>query len=187
MAEIQGGDILIDDVSIQNIPRNDLRRRLFAMPQDPLFLPGSVRVNIDPFSEHDDDSIISALEEVGMLDVIQERGGLDVNMETMTLSKGQQQLFCLTRAILSKAKVVLLDEITSSVDLATETAMMAAVERNFADRTIIAIAHRLHTIRGFDKIVVLDQGRIVETGSPDELLSHESAFRELWNDSNSGN
>lgn len=102
MAEIQDGYILIDDTSIQNIPRNSLRRHLFAMPQDPLFLPGSVRYNVDPFSEHCDEAIYSALRQVGVLDVMIERGGLDVNMDIVNLSKGQQQLFCLTRAVLSK-------------------------------------------------------------------------------------
>lgn len=180
MAEIHDGDIFIDDTSIQNVPRNNLRRCLFAIPQDPLFLPGSVRYNIDPFSEHCDEAICSALSQVGVLHVITERGGLDVEMDTVTLSKGQQQLFCLTRAVLSKSKVILLDEITSSVDSSTEAAMMDVVERVFSDRTIIAIAHRLHTIRGFDRIIVLDQGMVIETGSPDDLLARQSAFRGLW-------
>lgn len=180
MAEILSGDVLVDGERIKSFPRNELRRRLFSMPQDPLFLPGTVRFNADPFLEYTDRSILEALEEVGIHDIISSRGGLDADMGTVTLSKGQQQLFCLTRALLSKARIILLDEITSSVDAATEKAMMNVIERKFVDRTVLAIAHRLHTIRNFDKIVVLDRGKVIEAGSPDDLLSKPSAFRELW-------
>ena len=180
MAEIQSGEILVDEALIRHMPRNSLRRQLFAMPQDPLFFPGTVRWNIDPFSEHCDEEILSALQQVGVIDVITERGGLDAKMYNITLSKGQQQLFCLTRAVLSKSKVVLLDEITSSVDLATEAAMMDVVEEAFPDRTVLAVAHRLHTIRNFDMIIVLDQGRVIETGPPQMLLECKGAFWQLW-------
>jgi ABC-type multidrug transport system fused ATPase/permease subunit len=183
MAEIQSGDVLVDGQSIKSFPRNELRRRLFSLPQDPLLLPGTVRFNADPFLEHSDRSILEALEDVGIREVISSRGGLDADLGSITLSKGQQQLFCLTRALLSKSRVILLDEITSNVDAATETAMMKVIERRFADRTVLAIAHRLHTIRNFDKIVVLDKGKIIEVGSPEELLSQESAFRGLWESS----
>ena len=184
MAEIQSGRVLIDEASIDGLSRNSIRHQLFTMPQDPLFFPGTVRYNIDPFSEHSDAQLLSALQQVGIVDIITERGGLDAKMDTITLSKGQQQLFCLTRAVLSNSKVVLLDEITSSVDMATEAAMMDVVERIFPDRTILAIAHRLHTIRNFDLVIVLDQGRVIETGSPQTLLERRGVFWELWEDSN---
>ncbi|KAK7222510.1 hypothetical protein V2G26_010513 [Clonostachys chloroleuca] len=181
MAEVQSGDILIDGISVKSMPRNVARRRIITMPQEALFLPGSVRSNVDPLNEHADEAIFSALNEVGILDIIIARGGLSANMETMALSHGQQQLFCLTRVILSSSKIVLLDEITSSVDAVTEAKMMEVVERTFHDRTVVAIAHHLHTIRNFDKIIVLDKGYVVEVGSPDELLGNPlSVFRELW-------
>ncbi|CAH0058330.1 unnamed protein product [Clonostachys solani] len=181
MAELQSGDILIDGISVKSMPRNVARRRIITMPQEALFLPGSVRSNVDPLNEHPDEAIFSALNEVGILDIILARGGLSANMEAMALSHGQQQLFCLTRVILSSSKVVLLDEITSSVDAITEAKMMEVVERTFHDRTVVAIAHHLHTIRNFDKIIVLDKGCVVEAGSPKELLGNPlSVFRELW-------
>uniref|UniRef100_A0A8H7N605 ABC transporter n=1 Tax=Bionectria ochroleuca TaxID=29856 RepID=A0A8H7N605_BIOOC len=181
MAEVQSGDILIDGISVKSMPRNVARRRIITMPQEALFLPGSVRSNVDPLNEHPDEAIFSALNEVGILDIIIARGGLSANMEAMALSHGQQQLFCLTRVILSSSKIVLLDEITSSVDAVTEAKMMEVVERTFHDRTVVAIAHHLHTIRNFDKIIVLDKGCVVEVGSPDELLGNPlSVFRELW-------
>lgn len=101
-------------------------------------------------------------------------------MDSLSLSKGQQQLFCLARGLLGDSRIIVLDEMTSSVDAATEEKMMSLISERFADRTVLAIAHHLHTIRNFDMIVVLDHGRIVETGSPEELLSRESVFQELW-------
>ncbi|KAH8599078.1 ABC transporter-like protein [Bisporella sp. PMI_857] len=180
LAEIESGDILIDGISMKTIPRNTVRRRLVAMPQEPLLLSGTVRFNADPFSEHSNESILSALQEVGIRSVVVAGGGLGAQMDTIPLSRGQRQLFSLTRPILSKSRIVVLDEMTSSVDAATEAKMMEVVRDKFAGRTVVAVAHHLRTIRDFDKIVVLDQGRMIETGSPDELLARPSIFRELW-------
>ncbi|KAI9167867.1 ABC multidrug transporter B [Paramyrothecium foliicola] len=180
MAEIEGGDALIDGISLHALPRSVVRRRLATIPQEPLLLSGTVRFNADPFSEHSDTSILSALEEVGVLELVNAHGGLVAPMSSVPLSRGQQQLFCLTRAALSTSRVVLLDEITSNVDAATEAKMMEVVNKKLHGRTIIAVAHHLHTIRNFDMIIVMDQGRIVEMDSPDELLKKPSVFFELW-------
>jgi ATP-binding cassette, subfamily C (CFTR/MRP), member 1 len=153
--------------------------RTIAVPQDPLLLPGTVRFNMDPLKEHHDDTIISCLEDVGILDTISSHGGLEAQLEGISLSRGQQQLFCLARATLSKSRIVLLDEMTSSVDAATEAKMMEIVGRRFKGRTILAVAHHLETLRDFDMIVVLDQGRVIEKGSPNELLRGSNVFREL--------
>ncbi|KAH8647275.1 P-loop containing nucleoside triphosphate hydrolase protein [Xylariales sp. PMI_506] len=180
LAEIQSGDVSVDGIPLSEIHRDTVRRRVITLPQDPLLLPGTVRFNADPFSEHTDEAIISALQEVGIADVVTARGGLDVHLDAVPLSRGQQQLFCLTRAILNSSRVVILDEMTSSVDAATEAKMMEVVDKRFNHCTVIAITHHLHTVRHFDQIVVLDQGHIMETGSPDELLQRASVFRELW-------
>jgi ATP-binding cassette, subfamily C (CFTR/MRP), member 1 len=180
LAEIECGDILLDGISIRTVPRNTIRQRIVVMPQEPFLLPGTVRHNVDPFSEHSDESILAAIGEVGILDVISARGGLDASIDDVPFSRGQRQLFCLTRTILSKSRIVVLDEVTSSVDAATEARMMEVVNKKFSNRTVLAVAHRLHTIRDFDKIVVLDQGRVIETGTPEELLSRPSVFREMW-------
>ncbi len=180
LAEIESGDILIDGISIKTVPRNTIRRYLVAMPQEPLLLAGTVRFNADPFAEHSDESILSALDEVGILDVITAGGGLDASLNTIPLSRGQQQLFSLARPILSNSRIVVLDEMTSSVDAVTEAKMMEVVNNKFADRTVLAVAHHLRTIRDFDKIVVLNQGRVVETGSPDELIQQAGVFSDLW-------
>jgi ATP-binding cassette, subfamily C (CFTR/MRP), member 1 len=185
MTELEGGDILIDDVPITSLPRSTVRQRVLAVPQEPLLLSGTVRFNVDPFSQHQDDKIIAMLGDIGLLDIVQSvDGGLDAHMDSLSLSRGQQQLFCLGRALLCDSRVVVLDEITSSVDDVTEEKMMALVSSRFTNRTVLAIAHHIRTLRDFDMIVVLDHGRVVETGSPDELLSRDSVFRELWDRQN---
>lgn len=180
MAEIEKGDVLVDGISLSSVARDTVRRRIITMPQEPLLLPGTVRYNVDPFSEHADEAILSALTEVGILDTVSAHGGLDTPVDGIPFSRGQQQLFCLTRAILSGSRLVLLDEITSNVDAATEARMMDVVNRKLSGRTILAVAHHLRTVRDFDMIVVLDQGQIVESGSPDQLLQQPSAFRAMW-------
>lgn len=180
MAEIEDGDVLVDGISLSTIARNIVRRRIVTMPQEPLLLPGTIRYNVDPFSEHPDEAILSALTEVGIWDTIWAHGGLDTPVDKIPFSRGQQQLFCLTRAVLSKSRLVLLDEITSNVDAATEARMMDVVNRKLSGRTILAVAHHLRTIRDFDLIIVLDQGQIIESGSPDKLLQQPSTFRAMW-------
>ncbi|XMA20368.1 hypothetical protein WAI453_013159 [Rhynchosporium graminicola] len=180
MAEIEDGDVLVDGVSLLTIARNIVRQRIFTMPQELILLPGTIRYNVDPFSKHPDEVILSALTEVGIWDTISAHGGLESPAEKIPLSRGQQQLFCLACAILSKSRLVLLDEITSNVDAATEARMMDVVNRKLSGRTILAVAHHLRTIRDFDLIIVLDQGKIIESGSPDRLLQQPSTFRAMW-------
>ncbi|KAJ3531278.1 hypothetical protein NM208_g8949 [Fusarium decemcellulare] len=181
LAEIENGDVFIDGLSTLAIPLNVLRQSVVAVPQDPLLLSGTVRFNADPFSKHRDDDILTAMDDVGLLDIVKSAAGeLDADIDSLSLSKGQQQLFCMVRALLSTSCIVMLDEMTSSVDAVTEERMMSLVKNRFVHKTVLAIAHHLHTIRNFDMIVVLDQGCVVETGSPDELLSRDSVFRDLW-------
>ncbi|VUC31530.1 unnamed protein product [Clonostachys rosea] len=180
MVELQQGDILVDDSTVKSMPRSTLRRRLNVMPQNPLILSGTIRFCLDPWSENSDERIIWALEEVGMWEVITERGGLDVNTDDCPLSRGQQQLICLSRALLGKSKILILDEATANLDQETEAKMMEVIKKNFSQCTVIMVAHHLHTIRDFDKIMVLDRGSLVEYGRPDDLLSRPSRFRDIW-------
>ncbi|CZT07287.1 related to multidrug resistance protein [Rhynchosporium agropyri] len=180
MAEIEDGDVVVDGISLLTIARTIVRQRIFIMPQELILLAGTISYNVDPFSEHPDEAILSALTEVGIRDTISAHGGLESPAEKNPLSRGQQQLFCLARTILSKSRLVLLDEITSNVDAATEARMMDVVNRKLSGRTILAVAHHLRTIRDFDMIIVLDQGKIIESGSPDKLLQQPSTFRAMW-------
>lgn len=175
------GTILIDGIDLQIIPREIARSRLVTIPQDPFILSSSVRLNADPTSSNSDDAIITALTKVGLWSIISERGGLDVEMTANPLSQGQQQIFCLARAMLkTQGNILILDEATSNVDAETDLLMQRLIREEFQGYTIITVAHRLDTILDSDRIVVLEAGRVVEVGKPTELLVRpSSAFRAL--------
>ncbi|KAH6986678.1 P-loop containing nucleoside triphosphate hydrolase protein [Ilyonectria destructans] len=170
LVEIEHGDILINALSLADMAHDVVRRRITVIPQDPLLLTGTIRFSVDPWREHSDETIALALHEVGLWDVIFARGGMGVEMDACPLSRGQQQLFCLARALLSKSQVLILDEATSNLDEATQAKIMEVIRKSFAPRTVLVVAHHLHTIRAFDQIIVLDGGRLVESGTPDGLL-----------------
>jgi ATP-binding cassette subfamily C (CFTR/MRP) protein 1 len=188
------------------LPCSTIRTRLLAIPQDPFLLTGSVRLNVDPLGHHSDSAIIRALEKVQLWPnplatrsssaAISDSTSADSSDITITalsaplhaspLSAGQAQLLALARAFLRKdsspsPRVLLLDEATSSVDLATDKIVQAVLRAEFSGHTIISVAHRLETIMDADVVVVLDQGRVVETGEPRALLRGEGvgAFRGL--------
>jgi len=182
MIEPNAGSILIDDIDISTLPREAVRGGLIAIPQDPYFLAGTVRLNADPYCKATDKTITEALVKVGLWDNL---GGLDVKFDIDMLSHGQRQLFCLARAMLGESKIVVLDEVTSSVDSETDKLMQCLIREEFANRTIIAVAHRLSTILDFDRVVVLQEGVIMECDSPKALLARQSAFRALYEQYNS--
>jgi ATP-binding cassette, subfamily C (CFTR/MRP), member 1 len=179
LIEIDSGSIIIDGVDLRTIPREVIRTRITAIPQDPFVLSDSVRVNADTSGEASDDAIISALKKVQLWDAIQTRGGLDAQMKSQPLSQGQQQLFCLARAMLRKSKILILDEATSNVDSETDALMQQIIREVFAQNTIITVAHRLKTISDSDMVAVLHEGKLVEFGPPGELLQKPSMYRDL--------
>lgn len=181
MLEIDSGTITIDDVDISTIPRQEVRSRLNTFSQETFFLHGSVRENIDPLETASDERIIEVLHAVCMWDYFESRDGLDGDVEEEKLSHGQRQLFCLARAIIKPGRILIIDEATSSMDSETDDLMQRVLRKEFEGRTIIAIAHKLHTVLDFDRVMLLEKGRIVETGNPQELLETEtSAFRALY-------
>jgi ATP-binding cassette subfamily C (CFTR/MRP) protein 1 len=173
--------ITIDGVDITSLPRQFVRERLNAIPQEPIFITGNVRLNADPFGQHTDMAIIRAIEKVKLWELVQQKGGLDAELDTEFFSHGQRQLFCLARAILRKSKVVILDEATSSVDANSDELMQQVIRKEFNDCTIIAVAHRLNTIMDFDRIALLSGGKLLEFDTPQVLLERPSAFRDLYN------
>jgi ATP-binding cassette, subfamily C (CFTR/MRP), member 1 len=178
--DMESGTITIDGVDLQVIPREIIRSRLVTIPQDPFIFSGSVRLNADPTSSSSDELIIAALTKVGLWSILSERGGLDAEMTANPLSQGEQQIFCLARAMLkTQCGVLVLDEATSNVDTETDQLMQRLIREEFRGYTIITVAHRLDTILDSDRIVVLNSGRIVEVGTPEELSGRQSAFKEL--------
>ncbi|KAK3353395.1 ABC transporter [Lasiosphaeria hispida] len=177
----ESGTIVIDGADTAMLNLNGLRESLVALPQDPMFLAGTVRYNLDPTEKCADEEVMAVLEKTGVWGVIEQHGGLNAELNTDWLSAGQRQLFCLARAMLRKSRVLLLDEATSSLDRQTEALVNEIIRTEFADWTVLVVAHRLQTIVDFDSVVVLRDGHIVERGSPKGLLAKGgSMFRALW-------
>ncbi|TDZ40639.1 ABC transporter atnG [Colletotrichum spinosum] len=181
---LSSGTVTIDGVPTSSIPLLDLRAALIAITQEQFVLPGTVRENIDPFGTATTEAITSALTSLGLWDAIRDKGGLDGEFTESVLSHGQKQLFFLARTVLRRdaGRVVLLDEATSSVDAHTERMVQRLVRDEFRNHTVVAIAHRLETVADFDRVVVMDKGRVVEVGNPQSLLAQQKGgqFRKLW-------
>ncbi|KAK2865449.1 hypothetical protein FQN49_003561 [Arthroderma sp. PD_2] len=181
MLDMDSGTISIDDIDISTIPRQEVRSRLNTLPQDPFFLYVSVQENIYPLQTASDEVVIEALRAVGMWEFLETYGGLDGEVSEDKLSHGQRQLFCLARAVAKQGRILIMDEATSSVDAETDKLMANVLRDRFKDMTVVAIAHKLQTVLDFDRILLLDKGKIIETGNPKELLATPtSAFRELY-------
>ncbi len=173
------GRYLLDGQDTARIPISSLRRRLSVIPQEPVLFSGTLRYNLDPFGEHSDEAISAALEKVGLRRMSQT---LDHKMAEFgaNLSVGESQLLCVARSLLRPAKVLLVDEATAHVDAHTDTQIQKVLRTEFKDRTILIIAHRLHTIMHCDRVMVIDEGRVAELGPPQELLRKERGlFRKL--------
>ncbi|RAH67283.1 putative ATP-binding cassette transporter [Aspergillus aculeatinus CBS 121060] len=174
------GRILIDDVDIARIPRQMIRDALNAIPQDTFFTHGTIRANLDPGGRHSHAEVERALRRVGLWAAVQTKGGVGVALDANAFSHGERQLLCLARALLRKSKVVVLDEVSSNVDVVADARMQQVIREDFAGCTVLAVAHRLETIRDFDRIAVMHEGQLVEFDTPEALLSTDTAFRRLY-------
>ncbi|XP_076072715.1 multidrug resistance-associated protein 1-like isoform X2 [Mytilus galloprovincialis] len=167
------GRILIDGIDISTIGLHDLRSKITIIPQDPVLFSGTMRMNLDPFDEYSNEDIWTALNHAHLKAfVIGLKDGLDHHCSEGgdNLSVGQRQLICLARALLRKTKILVLDEATAAVDLETDDLIQTTIRTEFADCTILTIAHRLNTIMDYTRIMVLDCGQIREFDSPTNLL-----------------
>ncbi|CAN8068720.1 unnamed protein product [Agarophyton chilense] len=185
MVEIEGGRICIDDVNLQDIGLDDVRTNITIIPQDPVVFSGTIRFNLDPFNRHSEAELWDALEKSHMKQFVMEfEGGLDAQVAEYgeNLSAGQRQVICLTRALLRKSKILILDEASSSLDMETDRLIQETIRTHLKDATILTIAHRLFTLADYDKILVMEDGNAVEFGSPAELLNQtDGKFRALVN------
>ncbi|KAH6607531.1 hypothetical protein Trco_003844 [Trichoderma cornu-damae] len=174
----------VDSVFLSTTPRETVRSRLIAVTQGQFVLPGTARQNIDPRASYAEQAIIEALRAVHLRTVIDSRGGLDATFEEDMLSHGQKQLLSLARAVLKKdcGRLVLLDEASSSLDRETEETVRGTINTHFKNHTVISVTHNLETVLDFDRVVVMDKGRIVEVGSSRELLQSagNGRFKALW-------
>ncbi|XP_004644561.1 multidrug resistance-associated protein 6 isoform X1 [Octodon degus] len=186
LQEAAEGGIWIDGVPIDQVGLHTLRSRVTIIPQDPVLVPGSLRMNLDLWHEHGDDVLWAALESVQLRAFVASLPG-QLQYECVEhgddLSVGQKQLLCLARALLRKTQILILDEATASVDLGTEVQMQAALGDWFAQCTVLLIAHRLSSVMDCARVLVMDNGQVAESGSPAELLSQKGLFYRLAQES----
>ncbi|GFU64973.1 multidrug resistance-associated protein 1 [Trichonephila clavipes] len=178
------GTIRIDNIDITKIGLHNLRSKLTIIPQDPVLFNGTLRMNLDPNNEHSDGEIWESLEKSYLKTFVSNLNeALEYNVEEggANLSAGQRQLVCLARALLKNSKILVLDEATASVDIETDSLIQNTIRTAFNDRTVITIAHRINTVLDYDKIVVLENGNIVEIGNPTNLLDDQSSRFYLMN------
>ncbi|POR36613.1 Uncharacterized protein TPAR_03195 [Tolypocladium paradoxum] len=186
MMEIRQGRITIDDTDICAFGGRAIRPRLNVVPQEPFFMPGTIRFNIDPGNKSPDASIIAAIHKVGLWDKVESDGGLDGDLDGSEWSHGERQLLCLARAMLVPSKILILDEATSSVDEKTEAMMQGIIDSEFKGWTVISVLHRFNHVHRYDRVVVMLNGELVESGTPKTLLETDSAFRKLYRSQTNG-
>ncbi|KPU73242.1 uncharacterized protein Dana_GF26917 [Drosophila ananassae] len=168
------GSILIDKRETNAMGLHDLRSKISIIPQEPVLFSGSIRYNLDPFEEYSDEKLWRSLEEVKLKEVVADLpSGLQSKISEggTNFSVGQRQLVCLARAILRENRILVMDEATANVDPQTDAFIQATIRNKFKECTVLTIAHRLHTIMDSDKVLVMDAGRVVEFGTPYELLT----------------
>ncbi|EED18119.1 oligomycin resistance ATP-dependent permease yor1, putative [Talaromyces stipitatus ATCC 10500] len=198
MVELAEGCIIMDGIDISAIGLNDLRSRMSIIPQDPTLFRGTIRSNLDPFNTRTDEELWAALRQSHLiddttstetttnkatnnnktqpsqitLDSIVEEGGNNFSL-------GQRQLLALARALVRNSKITICDEATSSIDFETDLKIQRAMSEGFKGRTLLCIAHRLKTIIGYDRICVMDRGRVAEVATPLELFDKGGIFRSM--------
>ncbi|KAA6382082.1 MAG: putative ABC transporter C family protein [Streblomastix strix] len=205
--DLNKGRVLIDEVDISKVDLYRLRSCLALIPQDPILFAGSIRTNLDVNSAaiselnqrkyvdnftkiqmKEDNELWEALKLVHLFTTITE---LPLKLDTLVtdggsnFSAGQRQQICLARAILSNSSIIVLDEATSCIDAETDRKIQRTISQQFREKTVITIAHRLETMRECDRVVVIDEGRIIEVGTPEQLQANpNSAFSRLLKSSN---
>jgi ATP-binding cassette subfamily C (CFTR/MRP) protein 1 len=194
IVDVTEGTIKIDGTDISEIGLARLRRTLAVIPQDPVLFSGSVRSNLDPFHEYEDDALLDILDRVGLyarsrtsstqslpsLGQICIRTLTDVIAEGgINFSVGQRQLLVIARALLRGAKIVIMDEATAAVDAGTDAAIQKVIRTEFTEATCITVAHRINTILDSDYILVMSDGKAEEFDKPDMLLKKGGLFRDL--------
>ena len=173
------GEIFIDDVPINSIQLQELRKCICVLSQSPVLFSGTLRKNLDPLQKHRDDELWNVLEQVNLHSLVENlEGQLDYELleRGENLSVGERQLICLARTLLQQSKIVILDEPTANVDPNTERTIWTTVHEKLKNSTVITIAHRLNTVKDCDVILVLKEGQVAELDTLDALLGREGGI-----------
>ncbi|KAM9406125.1 ATP-binding cassette sub-family C member 9-like isoform 5-T5 [Salvelinus alpinus] len=179
MVDVYEGRIIIDGIDICKLPLQTLRSRLSIILQDPVLFSGSIRFNLDPERTCTDDRLWEALEIAQLKNMVKAlSGGLDavVTEGGENFSVGQRQLFCLARAFVRKSSILIMDEATASIDMATENVLQKVVMTAFADRTVVTIAHLVSSILEAEQVLVFSAGQLVECDSAVNLLAQQDSL-----------
>ena len=209
LTELSGGQVKIDDIDIATVGLQDLRSRLAIIPQDPTLFRGTIRSNLDPFHEHSDLELWSALRKADLITpetetsqgqesrpatghtantsstAVNAAGPSRIHLDTtveeegLNFSLGQRQLMALARALVRNSQIIVCDEATSSVDFETDEKIQRTMRMGFSGKTLLCIAHRLKTIINYDRICVMDQGSIAELDTPINLFDKGGIFRSM--------
>lgn len=172
------GSVIIGNRDIKTLKLNYLRSNLAIIPQDSVLITGTLRTNLDPDDEHTDDSLWRALS------VINAKDYFDNLNETIreggtNYSIGQKQLICLARALLTKRKIVILDEATANIDPQMDALIQTAISEEFNDCTVLTVIHNLDGVMNYDKVLVIDGGRLIEFDEPSNLIKNPNGY--FWN------
>ena len=181
--EFQSGRVLIDNVDIRNYSHQELRKNVGLVLQEPFLYHGTIKSNIAMYQEISDEEVKAAAEFVDADAFIQElpQGyNSPVSERGSSFSTGQRQLLAFARTVASQPKILILDEATANIDSETETLVQNSLEKMRKGRTTIAIAHRLSTIQDANCIYVLDKGRIIESGTHEELLTLGGTYHKMY-------
>ncbi|PPQ65049.1 hypothetical protein CVT26_015745 [Gymnopilus dilepis] len=195
LVELDSGSVKIDGVDISALDLETLRRSISIIPQEAVLFPGTVRSNLDPFGEHDDAILWDALKRAHLISNEEEKShasalhanrvALDATIDDdgSNLSVGERSLLSLARALVRKSEILVLDEATASVDYETDKKIQCTIAHEFRDQIILCIAHRLHTVIGYDKVCVMDAGSVTELDTPANLFEKQGIFRSMCDQS----
>ena len=179
--------MLIDGVDIASINLQEARKAMAVITQDPVLFGGTLKRNMDPFSQYTDQELWTALGEVQLKTLVERLPGkLQFKLRECgtNLSVGERQLVCLARALVQKSKIIIMDEATANVDFKTDRLIQEVIRDKFKDSTVITIAHRLNTILDYDKLLALDGGRVAEFDKPEVLIRNGGLFSEMMKSQN---